>query len=152
MTLAPRDYIIERRRDIYQRMEALRAELQALDRMESALAEGPLMGAGAADQAKTPAVFATKEAATHRRRRVIEGGIKSLIMDVLTSMEGNMTATPANSILRKIKERHGVDLPRTSLSPQLSRLRKEGMVSLVNGMWYATAGGRAAYPNQGEKN
>src|SRR5690242_16433448 len=106
MTLAPRDYIIERRREICQRMEALRAELHALDRMESALADGPLMAASTADQANVPAGTA-EGGATPRRRRVIEGGIKSLIMDVLTHIPGNMTATPANSILRKIKERHG---------------------------------------------
>lgn len=140
MTLAPRDYIAERRREIYQRMEALRAELRDLDRMESALADGPLMATKGTESAKTDDT-ATPE---RRRRRVIEGGIKSLIMEVLMQMEGE-TCMSAQSVLRQIKAQFGVDLPRTSLSPQLSRLHKDGMVSVNNSLWYATQKGRAAF-------
>jgi len=138
MTLAPRDYIAERRRDISQRMEALKAELKQLDLMESAIADGPLMLARP-DPVPNP-IAETPPA--HRRRRV-DGGIKAIIMKVLVPLYPN--GMPAKEILVSMKVLFGVDIPRTSLSPQLSRLSKELSVAVSDGKWRATEKGRNTY-------
>ncbi len=122
-------------------MEALKAELVALDRMESALAEGPLLAP--AHPAPTSLLHRVVDAS--RKRRRIEGGIKSLVMQVLNGLpvDGGMTA---QEILVSLRVMFGTDLPRTSLSPQLSRLRQDLLVRVDAGRWYATPKGREAYP------
>jgi hypothetical protein len=42
----------------------------------------------------------------------------------------------ALSILERLRVDLGMDYPRTSLSPQLSRLKTEGKVRLQGGVWY----------------
>jgi hypothetical protein len=133
MTLAPRDYIAERRREITQGIERLKAELAALDRMESALGDGPLLSPPAQPQTGFKAIIA----ANNGRRQRIEGGIKSLVLAVL--QREPMTA---NQILAAIKLNFDIALPRTTLSPQLSRLKADDQVSVNDSVWEITEKGR----------
>jgi hypothetical protein len=60
--------------------------------------------------------------------------IKQLIMRALLDhfRQGGATVTELRQF---ILDAHGRDIDRTSLSPQLTRLRNEGHISLVNGRW-----------------
>lgn len=135
MTLAPRDYITERRREIHQRIEGLNAELAVLDRMESALGDGPLLSPTLGLRVGPPTAAV---ASAPKRRQRVEGGIKSMVLFVLAHI-GPRTA---NQILSEIKHTYDIDLPRTTLSPQLSRLKKDGFVRVDDAVWAVTDKGR----------
>ena len=67
-----------------------------------------------------------------------EGGetgvtIKDMIRTVL---KGEGFGLSSGDILKKIEAEFGKRLERTSLSPQLSRLRSEESVTLTNGRWF----------------
>jgi hypothetical protein len=59
--------------------------------------------------------------------------IKDMIRAVL---KGESLGLAAAEILKKIEAQYGKRLERTSLSPQLSRLRGEEEVTLTAGRWY----------------
>jgi hypothetical protein len=61
--------------------------------------------------------------------------IKDMIRQIL---RGRPDGLSAGDILSEISERFGTVVERTSLSPQLSRLRKAGDVTLEQGRWYST--------------
>lgn len=58
--------------------------------------------------------------------------IKDMVLEILAVMPDGAEAT---ELLSFIDERFEVTLPRTSLSPQLSRLKKERLVSLEGKVW-----------------
>ena len=58
--------------------------------------------------------------------------IKQMVLSVLGSHDGGLDAS---RLLIEINERWGVGLERTSLSPQLSRLRSEKKVELHGHFW-----------------
>lgn len=127
------------------RMERLRAELKELDRMESALGYGlsPLDG-GVVDPREVaaiapPAPYAQKPS----KRRHIEGGIKGAVMSVLVAT--HPLGLTAQEILKALNDKRGIDLPRTSLSPQLSRLKRDNEVDVAEGVWTATTKGLSSY-------
>jgi DNA-binding transcriptional ArsR family regulator len=51
--------------------------------------------------------------------------IKQMAADTLHDIEDGDTA---EGLIRRIRDRYGVDIPRTSLSPQLSRLKDDNVV------------------------
>ena len=119
--------------------------MAVLDRMESALAEGPLFVPPKRTAANPyPIEHDVPMPTTPTRRRRVDGGIKAVVMKVLVPVF--TTGMSAQDILVAMKVLCGVDIPRTSLSPQLSRLRQEGMVNLEDGIWRATEKGRNEYP------
>lgn len=61
--------------------------------------------------------------------------IKEMIRQIV---RGRPDGLAAGEILREIESRFGVGVERTSLSPQLSRLRAAGEVTLQDGRWYST--------------
>ncbi len=63
--------------------------------------------------------------------------IKEAVVAVLDEAGRGLTAL---EILPKINERLGVDYPRTSLSPQLSRLKAEKEIHLVGKHWFSGEG------------
>ena len=104
-----RDYIAERRTALKAQMQALRAELRELDIAESALAGGaeqPLSGGSA------------------------QPTIKEMIVAALRKGPSD-----AHEIIAEIKKLFGNDVPRSSLSPQLSRLKSERVVDIVDNKW-----------------
>jgi hypothetical protein len=58
--------------------------------------------------------------------------IKEAVVSVLSTSLFGMTAL---EILDEINKRHGMDYPRTSLSPQLSRLKNEGIINKDGKVW-----------------
>ncbi|MEO1304171.1 MAG: hypothetical protein AAFV37_04285 [Pseudomonadota bacterium] len=58
--------------------------------------------------------------------------IKEMVLEILGVMPDGAEAT---ELLTYIKDRFGANLVRTSLSPQLSRLKKEGLISLSGKVW-----------------
>jgi hypothetical protein len=66
------------------------------------------------------------------RRTIPEKTIKQAVMEVLKGRVSGMTAL---EILAEINKRFSVDYPRTSLSPQLSRLKAEGKIKREGNTW-----------------
>lgn len=64
--------------------------------------------------------------------KILEGSIKAEIMDLLAEFPSGLTA---NAILAKLQEGALPDLIRTSLSPQLSRLKREGRLEYADKKW-----------------
>jgi hypothetical protein len=60
--------------------------------------------------------------------------IKDMVRQIL---RGRPDGLRAKELLREIQDRFGVTIERTSLSPQLSRLRESGEITLENGRWYS---------------
>jgi hypothetical protein len=58
--------------------------------------------------------------------------IKEAVVSVLNASLFGMTAL---EILEKIDTLHGMDYPRTSLSPQLSRLKNDGVIAKDGKIW-----------------
>lgn len=66
------------------------------------------------------------------RRAIPEKTIKEAVIEVLGVAEGGLTA---NDILAAINAKFATDYPRTSLSPQLSRLKSEGKLTREGNLW-----------------
>ena len=66
------------------------------------------------------------------RTRAKAGTMKMAILDALADQPAGLTAV---HLLPIINDALGTDYVRSSLSPQLSRLKKEGKVILVDGIW-----------------
>ena len=56
-----------------------------------------------------------------------------MVLELMKSASSGLTST---EILEKIEISYGKELSRTSLSPQLSRLKDEGRVSLIDNRWF----------------
>jgi hypothetical protein len=123
-----RDFIAARRAEIKGQIQDLKSELVELDKAESAIASD---GEMATSQGNAP---------RPAKRRRIDGGIKNM---VLQSLLMNFSGLTANSILESIKVIYGIEVARTSLSPQLSRLKNDGKVAVENSIWRITEKGVA---------
>lgn len=62
--------------------------------------------------------------------------IKQAVLQILEPIAPR--GLTALSILERLRTQFSMDYPRESLSPQLSRLKGEGKVTLEGGLWYAT--------------
>ena len=111
---AIRTFIAKREKEIREQMRALRSELDELKAIKKGL-EPLLIGVG------NPA------------KPTRDQTIKDMVKAVLARKSDGMSA---QEILRSIFEEFDVAIERTSLSPQLSRLRAEGDVFLNEGRWY----------------
>jgi hypothetical protein len=108
-----RDFIFTRKAAIKAEMKALRKELADLKVAEDALE-------------------------THSLAAKVESGaaaitIKGMIREVLKSSFSGLTST---EILENIGLKFGKKIERTSLSPQLSRMKDDGEVSLDGNFWH----------------
>ncbi|MGB9427086.1 MAG: hypothetical protein WCB09_11830 [Methylocella sp.] len=118
------EFIARRRQEIAEAEEALRDQLHALleERLRLARAES-----AAAETSKDQrSVRQTKE------RRQPRGIIKRAILKTLEDAPEGMDAL---TILFTINYRLGSNFARTSLSPQLSRLKEDGFVILTRKIW-----------------
>lgn len=115
-----RDFISKRRAELEAKLSALAepiyAELAELDAAEAALAPKRAQQQADGDQRATDENKMT---------------IKDMVLDVL----GVVPSADANEVLKYIKQRFGVELARTSLSPQLSRLKGDGKIVLRGKRW-----------------
>ncbi len=60
--------------------------------------------------------------------------IKQAVLRVLDGVAPN--GLPALAILDRLKSDFGMEYPRSSLSPQLSRLKREGKIGLRGNTWF----------------
>ena len=125
------DFIIRRRAEIdleetplQERLAALRAEKTQL--AKAAIAAGleakPDSGQEGPRRGRPPKV-----------RRPQEGTIKTHVIAILKEGGSGMTA---GQILEKLRIQTGSTLLRSSLSPQLSRLKQEGYLELTGTHWH----------------
>lgn len=112
---ALRQFLSRREVEIGQQIKLLEAELAEIKAARSAL-KGLPDGSREASGAPNPT-------------------IKDMIRTVLSGSPSGMAAI---EILKEIESRFGVWIERTSLSPQLSRLRNSNEVALEDGRWYAS--------------
>jgi sugar-specific transcriptional regulator TrmB len=115
MSTTLRDFIAHREGEIRDQLKALKAELKELQIAKSAL------------DGQEPAPSASKA-----------GGqtIKDMARFVLGSefAKGGLTS---HEILAAIKTEFDRDIDRTSLSPQLSRLKTDGEIALLGEQWFS---------------
>ncbi len=57
---------------------------------------------------------------------------------VVAALRDRPNGGDAYAIINAIKEKYGKDIPRPSMSPQLSRLKEDGYLELRNGNWCLT--------------
>lgn len=126
-----RDFIAKRRSEIHTEMAKLRAELEELQAAERAVSSS----AATVDNMPVtpPPSFGTTSS---------DGmTIKQYVMDILVQHASGLTA---REIITAICDAHGVAIERTSLSPQLSRLKSEGKITLIGRKWHVRRGRPAA--------
>lgn len=116
--MALSDYLAERRREIEAEIKALKAELAEIRIAEEALLGAPSK-AGASVIARGPLA-------------VREGSIKDWILKALTLGPIGMETDDVISTVRTIG---GPEIPRSSMTPQLSRLKAVGVVELEGRLW-----------------
>lgn len=109
------DFVVRRKAEIQEQIKALRAELNQLGEAEKLLS--------------------LPMSAVRQRVRVTKAGAPTLKEMALEVLRHEPNGADANSILQGVKERFGVDVPRSSMSPQLSRLGQEGRVLLDGLVW-----------------
>jgi hypothetical protein len=109
-----RDFIVTRETDIKSQIKALKVELSDLK-----IAKSALDSQGGSISLETPTAV-TKT-------------IKDMIRDALKSATVGLTST---DILTKIIDQTGRQIERTSLSPQLTRMKADGEVTLVDNLWF----------------
>lgn len=113
MAITLRDFIAQRETEIRGQQKALKAELRELQLAKAAL-EGQPTGANSAPSGTTAT-------------------IKDMARDVLS---GQPSGLNSSGILDAIQKRFGRDIERTSLSPQLSRLKEDGELILSGEVWF----------------
>lgn len=123
-----RQYVKRRREEILDQISVLNAELRDIEIVESTLEmSGPLNTElperlESSAQGNSGAESVAKEPKT----------IKEMVLQILAVRPAGETA---NAILHYLNDRFGRDIERTSLSPQLSRLKGEGKITRENGVW-----------------
>ncbi len=113
------DYLLERRAEIEAQMKALKAELG-----EIRIAEAALTGAPVSRSVMTSVSGAS---ATVR-----EGSIKDWVLKALmTAPDGLET----EGVIDAVRDAGGPDVPRNSMTPQLSRLKAAGLITQEGRSW-----------------
>ncbi|MHA7884943.1 hypothetical protein [Nitratireductor rhodophyticola] len=109
-----RDFIDRRRAEIKAQISSLKSELKELSTAESALKSGAPLNE---NQSKSSSSKNT---------------IKEMVAHVLDDVPGGAEAT---EIVELIGNRFGEEVPRSSLSPQLSRMKEDGVLVLDGRTW-----------------
>jgi hypothetical protein len=129
-----RDFITNRRAEIANAIAGLRSELHEIDLVERALGTGPRAVARTASQPEARA--SQPEVVRHGSGRQT---LRSMTLDVLRERpEG----ADKRTIIRLIRETHGVAVPVNSLTTQLSRLKSEHVLDREGLVWRVEAGQR----------
>lgn len=116
--MALSDYLADRRRAIEAEMKALKAELA-----EIRIAEEALLGV----PTRRPIGVIASTAVTVR-----EGSIKDWVLKALALGPNGMET---DDIIATAKTIGGPDIPRSSITPQLSRLKAAGLIELDGRAW-----------------
>ena len=110
-----RDFIATRREDVKRQIADLKAELRELNLAEAAIKTGVPVVAPAMSTGGTG-----------------KPTIKEMVVAVLGARPDGAEAT---EIISLVSSRFGDEIPRSSLSPQLSRLKEEGTLVLDGRTW-----------------
>jgi hypothetical protein len=119
------EFIVRRRQEIAEAEEVLQEQLHALLEERLRLVRAETAIAGASDQVP----YVPRRAKERRKPR---GVIKCAILRTLEYAPDGMDAV---TILVTINNRLGSNFARTSLSPQLSRLKNDGFVIVTGKIW-----------------
>ena len=133
MTDGLRHFLEKRRSELLSQLAPLRAEQLAIEqKIEQLQFELDEVDKAAA---AIGMVNGVQRDARHKPKRGIlrEGTIKDFVVRVLSEHPGGLVAL---DILAAINEKFGTEYPRTSLSPQLSRLAKQGVLGRRGMVWY----------------
>jgi hypothetical protein len=131
-------------------IETLKAELALIDREMATLQEANFRGVNDAgvDLGRRLGESTPDAAVVNRVVRTppkvaspLVGSIKADVLSVLANAPDGLIAL---DILSAINARRDVPVHRTSLSPQLSRLKEAGLVDQAKSVWAITPSGRAA--------
>jgi hypothetical protein len=112
-----REFLANRRIEIQAEIKSLRAELKELEAAEAALPE--------------------KTQPTQLRPNLEPAKRSPLTLKemAIAALRENLAGLDANAIRREILSSHGLEIKRSSLSPQLSRLEKEGAVTRAGSIY-----------------
>ena len=147
MTETLSDFLVRKAREIdvetaglYDRIEALENERALIDKAAAAAgvtlghASGSKDAGGEGEQPHEEEVRAFDATASAMRsaKRAPEVTIKEAVIAILADAGHGMTAL---EILPAVNARLGIDYPRTSLSPQLSRLKNDGKIERNGHEW-----------------
>jgi hypothetical protein len=125
-----KDFVLQRRATLQADLVQMRDQIKELQR-KAGLIEADLAELNKA--AKALGIVNGLPTATKRTKRQSASlTIKRAVMEVLEDHPDGLLAL---DILGKINERHGSGLVRTSLSPQLSRLKQEGKLKQEGTLW-----------------
>lgn len=127
MNTTLRDFIAKRRSEIRSAIADLQRELLELDAAEAA-ANAAAHGVASAPVPRPHIFYGGGEALAPSKQPTI----KDMVRDVLTGFPQGLDA---NDIINVVRDRFGVDVPRSSMSPQLSRLKSEGVIELDGKLW-----------------
>jgi hypothetical protein len=121
MATTLRDFIAQREAQIRDQQKALKAELRDLQVAKTAL-----------ELQRPPDATSPSNSGTT---------IKEMAREVLSSQPNGLNSS---GILDGIKKTFGREIERTSLSPQLSRLKEDGELALKGEVWFTSDHHRAA--------
>lgn len=114
------EFLTQRKAQIKAQIVALKKELQSIQAAEDAIVTD--------DEEDTVGATGTRRSST----RIT---IKTM---VVAALRNKQNGGDAHEIIKAIKEQYGKDIPRPSMSPQLSRLKDDGYLELRNGNWCLT--------------
>lgn len=123
-----RGELTAQRAPLLAQVEAIDTELRQLDAAEEGMKRSQALQA-AVDRVKSVGAATLIAQLPARAPR---GAIKRA---VVRTLEQHPDGLDAMSILREINSRDGTEYERTSLSPQLSRLKADGIVALEGNVW-----------------
>lgn len=126
------NFIAVRRAEIRKDLGALTRELAELDTAENAITKGK-SGRG---KPLTRHILSPEATPTQEQDSDKTPTIQTMAVAVLTNRPKGANAV---EIVGLIQERFGADVPRTSLSPQLSRLKKDGKLTMRAKTWRLVA-------------
>ncbi|MCB8837363.1 hypothetical protein [Aurantimonas sp. VKM B-3413] len=146
-TLPVQDYIAQRRAELEaleaearRKLDWIVAEREILDRMSDAAGVFELPVAAT----QRGSVAKKAEPGDAKPRRIQRAKTSTIKMAVLKVLESEPNGLTAPEMLPLVNESLGIEYPRSSLSPQLSRLKAEGDLVLAGKKWVLSKTNKAS--------
>lgn len=133
MSDALKAFIHRRRQELDSDEQSLRHRLKAIETEREQLRKAAeAVGLGGVPELGPPPQLPAGMVSNLYRHPLTQRTIKQRVLEIL---EGDYQGMTAQEILFVLNEKFGTEYPRTSLSPQLSRLKAEGKIELDGSMW-----------------
>ena len=123
-----KEFIVRRRAELDAAEQPVREQLDDIAREREELRRAAL-----AAGIETVSDAGSSRTISRSPRRLPEKTIKDAVIEALDETGRGMTAL---GLLARINNKYGVDYPRTSLSPQLTRLKNDGKIERRGNVWY----------------